>query len=263
MFTGDKDWGFRATYNILSGSDYRAGNGQDIASSYNSQNVNFALGFDLSPNSKIEFKGLRVHQQDLEFPGLYFDIHNLDTEAYNARYTLLNTPYFDRLTFDAWYNTTVADGDTRSQGAKQAFVQQLLNVSFNFPTFPQGQPFPPGLVGPLAFQDFSTTRFSNKSLGYRLATSWGEQGKALLTVGTDLNVLGQALTENILFQQTAGPPVAAAGTPPGALPLLNQVQGIPRSSGTDPGLFAEAEPAGQRPAQGQGRRAGGLRRHRQ
>ena len=63
VFVGDKDWGFRATYDFLTGNDYRAGNGQDVASSYNSNNVNFALGADLTPNSKIEFKGLRVHQQ--------------------------------------------------------------------------------------------------------------------------------------------------------------------------------------------------------
>src|SRR5207248_1318814 len=130
----------------------------------------------------------------LEFPGLYFDIHNLDTEGYSARYSLTKTPYFDRFQLDAWYNTTVADGDT-SQGKKQAFVQRLLNVSFDpfLSTFPVGLAVPTNLVGPAMFQDLSTTHFSNKSLGYRAAWSWGgadgspAAGKPLLTAGSDLN----------------------------------------------------------------------------
>ena len=181
VFVGDKDWGFRATYNFLTGNDYRSGNGQDIAASYDSNNVNFALGINPTENSKLEFKGLRVHQQNLEFPGLYFDIKNLDTEAYNLRYTIVKQPYFDKLNMNVWYNTTVADGYTQ-QGAKQAFVQQLLFASFNYPTYPQGVLFPSNLVAitPNAqtFADYSTSHFSNKSLGYRAAMSLGRERQA-------------------------------------------------------------------------------------
>ena len=234
VFAGDKEWGFRATANQLNGSDYRAGDGQVITAGYDSTNINYALGVNLTDNSKLEFKGLVVHQQHVEFPGLYFDIKNLDTQAYNLRYTLVNQPYVDKLTVDTWYNTTVADGDTR-QGTKQAFVQQLLNVSFNDPTFPQGVIVPPGQLGPLAFQDFSTTHFSDKTIGYRAAGTWGENGKPMLTAGTDLNVLGQTLVENIRIQQTAGPPIATSD----GSNILTQNQSIPQSSWIDPGLFAE------------------------
>ena len=136
---GDRDWGFRATYNALEGSDYRSGSGVRVPSSYQSQNIGYALGFRLTDNSSIEFKGLRVFQNDLEFPGLYFDISKLDTEAYTARYTLTDQGIFDKFTLDFWYNTTAASGDT-SAGAKQAFVQRLLGVSFNplaVPAFPR------------------------------------------------------------------------------------------------------------------------------
>src|SRR5262249_16928621 len=112
IFAGSADWGFRATYDFLQGSGYPAGDRTLISASYQSQTINFAAGFNLSPDSHIEFKGLRVHQHKVEFPGLYFDIANLDTEAYNLRYTLEHQEYFDRLTLDTWYNTTVANGDT-------------------------------------------------------------------------------------------------------------------------------------------------------
>jgi outer membrane receptor protein involved in Fe transport len=250
IFAGDQDWGFRATWNILSGNDYQAGYGPDpvfgtrpdVAASYNSNNVNFALGGDLTPNSKIEFKGLRVHQHELEFPGLYFDIHQLDTEAYSLRYTLERQQYFDRLTLDTWYNTTVADGNTQ-QGAKQAFVQKLLSVSFNNP--------PPVGAAPFAFEDFSTTRFSDKSLGYRLAVSWGDTKGPTLTAGSDYNLFGQTLIENIRLLQTSGPPLnntvtgitqppfPPAGQPSPAGPVYTQNQSIPTSSASDPGIFLE------------------------
>jgi outer membrane receptor protein involved in Fe transport len=239
IFAGDRDWGFRATWNILAGSDYQAGYGPDpvfgtrpdVASSYNSNNVNFALGADLTPNSKIEFKGLRVHQHELEFPGLYFDIRQLDTEAYSVRYTLDKMPYFDLLTLDAWYNTTVADGNTL-QGAKQAFVQKLLSVSFNNP--------PPVGAPPFAFQDFSTTRFSDKSLGYRLAMSWGDVKGPILTAGSDFTLFGQTLIENIQLLQTSGPDLNTGRLiPPLAPQSYNQTQLIPTSSAVDPGIFLE------------------------
>jgi iron complex outermembrane receptor protein len=238
VMVGDKEWGFRATVNALAGNDYQSGSGQDIAASYNSTNVNYALGINLTDDSKLEFKGLVVHQQNLEFPGLYFDIKDLDTQSYNLRYTLTNQAYFDKLVVDAWYNSTVADGNTQ-QGAKQAFVQQLLNVSFNDPTFPVGVLVPPGPLGPLAFQDFSTTHFSDSSVGYRAAMSWGEKDKPLLTAGTDLAIVNQQLQENIAILQTAGPPIATSNPVSTVPQLLTQNQSIPASSSVDPGLFAE------------------------
>jgi outer membrane receptor protein involved in Fe transport len=206
---------------------------------------------DLTKDSKIEFKGLRVFQNDIEFPGLYFDIRDLTTEAYSLRYSMERQEYFDRLILDTWYNTTVSNGDTR-EFAKQAFVQRLLQVSFNPPAG-----IPPAGTVPLLFEDFSTTRFSNKSLGYRLAMGWGDAAKANLTAGSDFTLTGQTLVENIRLQQFSGiplnplpgvslPPVLP-GPPGTVLPVFTQDQGIPKSSAVDPGLFVEtAVPVTQR-----------------
>jgi iron complex outermembrane receptor protein len=243
VFVGDKDWGFRATYNGVNGSSYLDGSRNPIAADYTANNLNFALGVNLSDNSKIEFKGLVNQQNNVQFPGLYFDIEDLTTEGYNVRYTLDNQTYFDRMTLEGWYNETHANGDTR-RVPKQAFVQQLLFASFNYPTYPVGIPFvaTPLPFAPQTFHDFSTTHFSNDSFGYRAAFNWGtlEKGKfdtdkPLLTAGTDLNALGQKLDENIIIQQTGGAPVATSD----GSNVLTQHQSIPRATWTDPGLFAE------------------------
>lgn len=230
LFGGGSDWGFRVTTNLLAGSDYRDGDGMRIPSSYNSANVNYALGMDLSEDLHLEFKGLRVAQKNLEFPGLYFDVRDLDTEAYSWRITWEKQPWFDRSVFDFWYNTTVADGDTMS-GAKQAFVQALLATSFN----PGNNRF-----GPNQFVDFSNTHFSEKSYGYRWATSWGERDWWNLTAGTDLNVLGTSLVENIQFQQLQGiNPNTGLPVTIGNQPIFTQTQSVPNSQAIDPGLFLE------------------------
>jgi iron complex outermembrane recepter protein len=237
----DNNWGFRGTYNIMQGNDYRAGNGDKIASSYFSQNFNIAFGFDLNENSSLEFKALRVAQNDLEFPGLYFDISALDTEAYSIRYSLRNQPWFDKFNFDIWYNSTAASGDTAG-GAKQAFVQRLLAQSFN-PQLNSRQPLtgPGAPTGLALFRDDSTTRFAGRSIGYRAALSWGDLKDPNLTIGTDLNALGQGLEERINFTQLAGPTNVATGLPLSGPAAMTQNQSIPRSEQITNGLFAQSK----------------------
>lgn len=265
VYGGGSDWGFRIGYGLRTGSDYTAGNGMDIPSSYNSQDVNFALSYDFSPDSHIEFKGLRLSQKNLEFPGLYFDINKLTTDAYSVRYQLLNQDYFDRFTADLWYNRTGAEGNTQ-QGAKQTFLTEFLS------TIPgvsagTGLPFVPGTFTPTVV-DGSSTHFSESSKGYRFATSWGQANQIQLTAGTDLNYVNQMLSENIVIHQIfppgsigvpAGVPTVFPGTPPlqvspgvaiagaGAAPgvpalppgTLFQELGIPQSHFVDPGIYLE------------------------
>jgi len=252
---GDQDWGFRGTYNLLQGNDYRSGGGQMVPSSYLANNFNFALGFTLTENSRLEFKAIRSQLNNIEFPGLYFDIDSQGTEAYSLRYTLLDQGIFDKFTFDTWFNTTVAAGSTQS-GSKQAFVQKLLAVSFNPQLFsPTGVPgrsialnapisalqtLPNGNAASL-FSDTSTTNFGSRSIGYRAAMSWGPKDDPLFTVGTDLNVFGQQLDESIAFQQYQGANLNT-GLPTSVANPGNfiQTQGIPQSNAVDAGIFFQA-----------------------
>ena len=99
--------------------------------------------------------------------------------------------------------------------------------------------------------------------GDELGRRSASRPQPLLTAGTDLNILGQKLDENIRILQTSGAPVATSNVPLTVPQLLTQNQSIPRSTWIDPGLFAElALPVNDR-LQGQGRRPGRLRAHRQ
>lgn len=237
---GDGMWGFRATYNILQGNNYQAGDGTTVPGSYLSNNINFAFGINLTQNSTLELKGLRVLQQNLEFPGLYFDVRNLDTSALSLKYTLDDMGLFDRFTLTTWYNSTAGSGDTQG-AAKQSFVQQLLFQSFN-PQFAAGYPIAQAATNPTValFRDLSTTQFAERSIGYRAAMSWGPKDDPWVILGTDLKVDGQALVENIRIQQLQGPNVDT-GLPvqAGAQPTFTQNQSIPPSNLVDPGLFLQ------------------------
>ena len=253
---GDAMWGARITYNNATGNDYRAGDGTRVPGSFTSNTVNFAVGLNLTDKSSVELHGLATVQNNLEFPGLYFDVRQSNTDAYSIRYTLDDQGVFDRLTLDVWYNSTATGGDTRS-GNKQAFVQKLLGVSFNPTLFPSAAGVAPvgnqlrltdslaalaGRPGVNLFTDESDTRFAGRSVGYRLATNWGPKEDPYVTLGTDLNAFGQGLTERIRIQQLAGQslrnglPIGAGGDP-----LLAQDQSIPQSNQVNPGLFVQAK----------------------
>lgn len=246
ILVGDCDWGFRATYNILQGNDYEDGFGNPVSSSYLSNNVSFALGVDFSPVSKLEFKGFSVVQNGIELPGYYFDIDQLNAEGYTMRYTLLDQGLFDKLTLDTWYNYTASSGNTLLN-PKQRFVDTLLRVSFDQPgSTPRYDTSNPNPVGN-PFLDLSNTRFAGRSIGYRLATSWGPKDAPLLTLGTDLNVFGQQLQESILFRQFGGANYVTTnlntGIPlqPGQVEQYYQSQGIPASQSANPGIFFQSD----------------------
>lgn len=228
------DWGFRGTYNILQGSDYKDGAGNKVPSSYTSHSFNFGLGLDLTENLSVEFKGLRSWQEDVETPGLFFDIDRSDTEAYFTRFKWKNAGLFNAITADMWYNTTAGRGSTGS-GQKQSFVRQTLVQSFR-----EGN-----AQGTFDFLDYSKTTFAERSVGYRLAAQYGD-GKEdwTWTFGTDLNVFGQSLMENVAFAQTQGANPFNNGAPivnadPSTWANYNQQQAIPPSNSVNPGIFFE------------------------
>ncbi|TVS10480.1 MAG: TonB-dependent receptor [Planctomycetaceae bacterium] len=171
LWGGAADWGFRAGYGHRTGNDYTTGGGLQIPSSYNSRDVDLALGKDLSCDSRIEFHGLRLDQTNVELPGQAFDIDWLKTDGYEAKYVLEDQPAFDRLDINVWYNRTRLDGSAQRPGKRQQF------------------PF-------YEFLDFiGNTDVRSVSTGYSAVAAWGDADDAQLRIGTDLRYLRQQLNE--------------------------------------------------------------------
>ncbi len=171
LWGGADDWGFRVGYGHRTGNDYLAGNEIGIPSSYNSGDVDLALGRDFNSDSHLEFRYLRLDQTGVELPGQAFDIDVLGTNGYEIEYRLEDQPEFDRLSLVAWYNRTRFDGSAQRPGKRRQFpIYDFLN-----------------------FVGF--TNVDSQSTGLRLATTWGGPDSEQLTTGVDLRYLQQTVTE--------------------------------------------------------------------
>ena len=214
---GGSDWGFRVGYGQRVGNDYSTGSEAfdvqgTLPSSYNWRDFDFALGYNFSPDSQLEFKYLREVQSDVEFPGLVFDINTLVANGYELKYSLKDQPEFDLWTVEGWYNRTSFTGDTRRAG-KHVQIPTLREIYS---------------MGPA---DYLTTDVDGMSSGYRTKVMWGAADESQLTVGTDLIRIGQQLND-LAPSYVLAPPL-----PPFVYPARNYP--IPRSHSTDLGLFAE------------------------
>lgn len=204
VWGGSHDWGFRAGYGHRTGNDYETGDGTDIPSSYNSRDVDIAIGMDLSPDSHIEFSYLRLDQTDVEYPGQLFDMNFLVTDAFELNYVLENQAYFDMLTVETWYNRTRFEGNSQRRG-KRRQIPELDALDF------------------LGFTDVDAT-----STGFQVAATWGLPDCPQLTLGADLRYLKQELNEFDISP--------AFGS---SFADNNYNNPIPRSHSSNPGLFAQ------------------------
>ena len=214
---GAENWGASLYYGHLAGSDYRDGAGNLVPASYKSRNLNFALGFDWSEETSLEFKYLRQDQTDVELAGQFTDIDFLATDGFALNLTSEDHGWCDLLTVDGWYNRTRAAG-SGGRASKQA----LFNSVFDQPA--------PNSGGMLTLPRNSETDFDVASTGFTAALTWGEPGTIQTTVGSDLRHYQQSLNE------TQTRPAGSGGF---LTATEDAVTLIPKAESTNPGLFAE------------------------
>ncbi|NND96983.1 MAG: TonB-dependent receptor, partial [Pirellulaceae bacterium] len=205
-------------YGHRTGNDYTMGNGQEIPTSYNSRDLDFALGFDLDEYRSLEFTYLRLDQTGVESPGQFFDINFLVTDAVELTYTVRDQVHFDRLSVEGWYNRTRFEGDAQRAG-KRAQIPSIPLVSDNL-----------------------ETDVDSMSTGFSGAMSWGQDGETQLTLGSDMRFVKQELNELNDFSVDVDPFLAGIlGIAPGVYDFMDANAPIPRSFWSNPGLFAELD----------------------
>ncbi len=212
VFGGGPDWGFVFNYGNRKGSDYLAGNGQQIPSSYHAQNFLWQSGVDLDDSSQLEFRYNRLDQVDTEYAAQFFDVDFLVTDGFSVAYLHQGDGLpWDHLKLEGWYNRTRFAGDTTNPSKQTFNVINRVDAALGL-TGPNE-----GLVG--------KTNGALTSAGYRAAVQFGEVDEQHLTVGTDSTYLKQGLTENYDIFATDG--------------TTTFFTNLPRSNNFDAGCYTE------------------------
>lgn len=177
---GGKDWGYILNYSARVGSDYTAGNGQAIPSSYDNRNVLAQFGFDLNRDWSLEFRFNRLDQTDTEYAGQVFDIDFLGSNSFNFDLEYNGIYFWDRINYQAWYNETNYFGDTDNKSRADFPILQRLQRGL--PTLTSG----------------STNGRGRVAGGRMIMFHEGRRGRSF-TSGADIRYISQRLFENFRF----------------------------------------------------------------
>jgi iron complex outermembrane receptor protein len=219
---GGADYGAIGNYGLRVGSDYRAGNGQRIPSSFHTQNVLLQTGFDTA-NGNVEFRYNRFDMWDTEYALQFFDISSLKTDSFNLNYSGIDSVVDAQNNVQLWYNQNAFRGNNLSDSKREirARVANGLNNDFNTQLF-----------NPSSFAGFVNGNLV--STGARAVRTYGDETDLYTRVGADVRYVTQSTSEEFFITDPLQ-------TPNGFLRpgdehfFTNQ----PHSSLTDPGLFAE------------------------
>lgn len=215
---GGSDYGFILHYGNRLGSDYRAGNGLRIPSSYRTENVLAQFGFDISPYTSVEMRYNWFQMGPTEYYLQFFDISNLRTNSGNVIVRTEDPCNCSVWVNQVWSNTTDFTGNNR--GAGKADVRNRIL----------------GAIGAERNVDFSAQAFNADvagdvgSHGLRSMKTYGDSTAEQLKIGTDFRYIAQSTQERFMFTDTVG--------------ALNPDEekfttGMPRSVLSDPGIFTE------------------------
>lgn len=198
----DEDWGARVGYGHRTGSDYEAGDGNRIPSSYKSRDLDVAVGLDFAPGQSLELFYLHQNQTDVELAGQAFDIDDLTTNAVESTWINRNIDWADRLEIEGWYNQSDLSGNAQRSSKRQTFP--FLDV----------------------IRFVGTTNIRSVSTGARTEAVWEHDDVSQSRAGVDVRVIRQELDE-IASGQFGFNVFTDANSP------------IPKSALVNPGVFAE------------------------
>ena len=82
---GSSNYGYRFSYGHRRGSDYTAGDGQKIPSSYENRDAWGQFSYDINPNQRVDFAYQRLDQTDTEYPCQFFDVNFLVMDGFQLQ----------------------------------------------------------------------------------------------------------------------------------------------------------------------------------
>ena len=157
----------------------------------------------MSPVSRVEFDYLRCEMNDVELPGVVYDLDNSTNNQFNLRYIIQEDRQGPKqFLFQTWYQQTNYHGDSLRQSKQDTLYYQF----FTLPASTEGD-FPVNTDG----------RGRSDSLGVRALRTFGDRDSVQWTVGADWRRYVQVYRERNL--DASGTVVLSGG----------DVYGIPKS----------------------------------
>lgn len=210
-YGGGQNWGAYLSYGQRSADDYITGGGQPyrIPSGYDKWDGFMSLGLDLSRFDRIEINYIHNTINDLQLPGVVYDINKSLNDQFNVRYVVQpDKKGPERFVMQYWLDQTSYDGDA-SRASKQRTLYQ------DFFTASSATELPVNTIG----------RGFSDSMGLRAYATFGEQEHVLWTLGTDWRQVKQRYEERNIDAN-------------GDLIWGGNVYGIPESQQDDVGFFS-------------------------
>jgi len=183
---GGQTWGTFFSYGVRSGNDYRAGgadSGWEIPSGYRKWDAMLGLSFDINAYSRIEFDMLHTDMNDVDMPGVVYDLESSANNQFNLRYIIQEDPNGPReFLAQAWHQETRFHGDASNESKQRTFYQAFIADAAE-----RGS----GGIRP----DNTLGRGYSVSTGVRLLRTVGRADEPQWTFGVDWRRFGQRYLE--------------------------------------------------------------------
>ncbi len=217
VYGGGSDWGYIINYGNRVGGDYDPGGNSTqpaVPGSYKSQSLLGQVGFDLSPESNLEFRFRRLDDTDTEYPLQFFDVDYMGVDAYSLHYDSEDPCGCGTFSMMGWYSRSRFHGDTfPAQFGSPYYSIDRVNASLE-------QRFPNTDVNLAGW-----TGGHVMITGARVNKTYGDPDATLLSLGADVRYMTRRINER--FIDLNG----------GSLPPINT--NLPNSSLVDPGIYSE------------------------
>ncbi|MFG0288966.1 MAG: TonB-dependent receptor [Rhodopirellula sp. JB044] len=217
MGGGDKG-GYYVNLGYRKGSDYQAGNGLAIPSSYDALNLFSAYGRDLGEHTRMETKFSLLDQGQTEYAAQFFDVDSLNHYGITHSFIHHNEQTGFGWRVDGWISNTEFNGDTDLSGKRRDDFAVLQRVESALLVAAGGLTpnarFNGDVEGDLTTAGFRAGMTSDPGNGY----TWG--------AGTDLRYVQQEIDEYYDISEFN-------------LGTTTFQTGLPTAEIVDPGLYAE------------------------
>jgi outer membrane receptor protein involved in Fe transport len=132
VVTGAQNWGVFCSYGLREANDYQTGgvSGQSFTapSSYQKWDGMFSVSRDLNDYSRIEFDYLRTDMNNVDLPGVVYDLNSSVNNQFNIRYIIQEDRKGpQQLLVQAWHQETFYDGDSNRLSKQETFYQDFIS----------------------------------------------------------------------------------------------------------------------------------------